>query len=411
MWHLKPIFSALLRNRIAAGVIAVQIALTLAIVVNCAYLVVARISDMARPSGYDEDNLLTVRVSPIDPTRTDIKAQTLTDLAHLRAMPGVVGAISTNALPLGRGGWSFSLSSSLEKAQSGRDEDSEGTAIYMSDETGLQATGLQLTSGRWFTAEEIDDMSMGSRPALPVIVISDTLGTALFGEEDPLGKPIWLNGDPDQPPATVVGTVARLQSPWTNWQDTEQAAMMPWRFLFDQRTYLIRTEPGQREAVMGQVEKLLADLDSQRIISGLRSYAEIRERGYRPQRAMAWILGATMVALSLVTALGIVGMASFWVTQRIKQIGTRRALGARRFDVRRYFQVENGFISIGGILIGVALAWGLNVWLVSSLALPPLPLVYLPLAALAVFLLGQLSVLGPARRASQVSPAVATRTV
>ena len=208
-----------------------------------------------------------------------------------------------------------------------------------------------------------------------------------------------------------VGTAKRLQAPWTSWQNTEQAAMVPYRFLYPHRTYLIRTEPGQREAVMGQVEKVLADRDSQRIISGLRSYAEIRERGYREQRAMAWILTATMISLSLVTALGIVGMASFWVTQRIKQIGTRRALGARRFDVRRYFQVENGLISVGGILIGMALAWGLNVWLVSALALPKLPLAYLPIAALAVFVLGQLSVLGPARRASLVSPAVATRTV
>jgi putative ABC transport system permease protein len=118
-----------------------------------------------------------------------------------------------------------------------------------------------------------------------------------------------------------------------------------------------------------------------------------------------------MLGLSLVTALGIVGMASFWVTQRMKQIGTRRALGARRFDVRRYFQIENALISLAGIGLGVTLAWLLNVWLVSEMALPQLPLAYLPVAAICVFVLGQLSVMGPARRASQVSPAVATRTV
>ncbi|MCB1626645.1 MAG: ABC transporter permease [Xanthomonadales bacterium] len=411
MLHLKPIFSALLRNRIAAGVIAVQIALTLAIVVNCAYLVVERVSDMARPSGYDEDNMLTIRVTAMDPTRTDIRAETQADLAVLRAMPGVVGATATNALPLGRGGWAWSLSNSLEKAGSGRDEDSEGAAIYMVDEMGIDATGIELSRGRFFRAEEVVDLTQSGDASPSTIVISDALATALFGDEDPIGKPVWLNSEPGRAPPIVVGTAKRLQAPWTSWQNTEQAAMVPYRFLYPHRTYLIRTEPGQREAVMGQVEKVLADRDSQRIISGLRSYAEIRERGYREQRAMAWILTATMISLSLVTALGIVGMASFWVTQRIKQIGTRRALGARRFDVRRYFQVENGLISVGGILIGMALAWGLNVWLVSALALPKLPLAYLPIAALAVFVLGQLSVLGPARRASLVSPAVATRTV
>jgi putative ABC transport system permease protein len=410
MLHIKPILSALLRNRIAAGVIALQIALTVAIIVNCLYLVIDRVSDMSRPSGYDEPNLFTIAVTRMDRSG-DIRAETEADLAALRALPGVVGATSTNALPLDRGGWSYSFAASREKAESGRDEDIQGGAVYMTDHTGLLATGVELTRGRYFQAEEIHDMTEGAQPATPVVVLSDAMATALFGDTDPLGQPVYFAGSPDRAPATVVGTVKRLQSPWTGWADTEQSLLMPWRFLFESRRYLIRTEPGQREAVMGQTEKLLADLNHNRIIHRMRSYDEIRELGYREQRAMAWILGATMLGLSLVTALGIVGMASFWVTQRTKQIGTRRALGARRFDVRRYFQVENGLISLAGIALGVTLAWLLNVWLVSEMALPQLPLAYLPLAALAVFVLGQLAVYGPATRASQVSPAVATRTV
>ena len=64
-----------------------------------------------------------------------------------------------------------------------------------------------------------------------------------------------------------------------------------------------------------------------------------------------------------------------------------------------------------GIVLGVGLAYALNIWLVSTLGLPDLPIGYLPIMAIVVFILGQLSVLGPARRASKVSPAVATRTV
>jgi putative ABC transport system permease protein len=323
----------------------------------------------------------------------------------------VVGATSINALPLGRGGWSFSFADSLAKAESNRDEESISAAVYMTDHTGLEATGLALTRGRYFQPEEIVEMTEGAQARAPVIVISDAMASKLFGDADPLGKPVYFSGDSDQSPAIVVGTVKQLQSPWTTWDDHEVTAILPMRFLFESRRYLIRTEPGQREAAMGQTEQLLASLDNNRIIHRMISYDEIRARGYREQRAMAWILGATMLGLSLVTALGIVGMASFWVTQRIKQIGTRRALGARRFDVRRYFQVENAMISLAGIALGVTLAWLLNVWLVSEMALPQLPLAYLPVAALAVFILGQLAVFGPARRASQVSPAVATRTV
>ena len=410
MLHLKPIFSALMRNRIAAGVIALQIALTLAIIANCAYLVFDRVSDMNRPSGLDEGNQFVIRIANLDST-TDVKAETINDMAALHAMPGVVGATAINALPLSGGGWSFSFADTLEKAQSGRDEDTQGAALYMTDEAGLEATGVRLIKGRWFRPEEIIDMTEGDMPDMPVTVITQAMAEALYGDEDPLGKPMYNGGSAEAPPSIVVGVVERLQSAWTTWDNTERSVIAPWRMLFSNRWYLIRTEPGQRDAAMGQVEKVLTGVNDQRVIYQLRSYDEIRQRGYQRQRAMAWILIATMVGLSLVTALGIVGMASFWVTQRIKQIGTRRALGARRFDVRSHFQVENGLISVVGIVLGVGLAYALNIWLVSTLGLPDLPIGYLPIMAIVVFILGQLSVLGPARRASKVSPAVATRTV
>jgi len=410
MLHIKPIFAALLRNRIAAGVIALQIALTLAIIANCAYLVSNRISDMSRPSGLDEANVFTVAVSSL--ARSESAANDLErDLAAIRAMPGVEDATAINSLPLSGGGWSFSFSTSLEKAQSGRDEDGEGAAVYFVDEHGLAATGVALSRGRFFSPEEVSILQEQGDPQPEVIVISDFLAERLFPDEDPLGKPIWSGTDADRPAPVVIGTVAQLQSPWTSWGQTNSAALLPVKFAQQSRDYVIRTQPGLRAEVMGEIEKALADVDNNRIIHEVRGFDEIRERGYRNQNAMAWILVATMIALALVTSLGIVGMASFWVTQRTKQIGTRRALGARQFDVRSHFQVENGLISAMGVVLGVLMAYGLNIWLVSSLGLPSLPVWYLPIMAVVVFILGQISVLGPARRASKVSPAVATRTV
>ena len=109
--------------------------------------------------------------------------------------------------------------------------------------------------------------------------------------------------------------------------------------------------------------------------------------------------------------LGIVGLASFWVTRRIKQIGTRRALGARRFNIRSYFQTENGIMVVIGIALGIVLTYGFNLWLMENYNAPRLPWFYLPIGAAVVFALGQIAVLGPASRAARVSPAVATRSV
>jgi putative ABC transport system permease protein len=100
---------------------------------------------------------------------------------------------------------------------------------------------------------------------------------------------------------------------------------------------------------------------------------------------------------------------SFWVTRRVKQIGTRRALGARRFDIRRYFMVENLIVVGIGVALGVVLTYGFNLWLMQNYDVPRLAWYYLPIGAAVLFVLGQVAVLGPAGRAAAVSPAVATR--
>ncbi|MCF5950189.1 ABC transporter permease, partial [Xanthomonas perforans] len=127
-------------------------------------------------------------------------------------------------------------------------------------------------------------------------------------------------------------------------------------------------------------------------------------------RAMIWLLGAVCVALLIVTALGIVGLASFWVQQRTKQIGIRRALGATRSQILRYFQIENFLLASVGIVLGMLMAYSINVWLMARYELPRLPAIYLPIGALLLWMLGQLAVFWPARRAAAVPPAVATRS-
>jgi putative ABC transport system permease protein len=123
------------------------------------------------------------------------------------------------------------------------------------------------------------------------------------------------------------------------------------------------------------------------------------------------MLVGLIVALLLVTALGIVGLTSFWVAQRRKQIGVRRALGATRGDILHYFQTENFLIVSFGIGLGMLLAFGINLLLMTQYELPRMPVLYLPVGALVLWGLGQLSVLAPALRAAAVPPVVATRSV
>ena len=156
---------------------------------------------------------------------------------------------------------------------------------------------------------------------------------------------------------------------------------------------------------------MLASADRSRIIRGTKTMSEVRDDAYLEDRAMIRLLVFIATVLTAITALGIVGLASFSVARRTRQIGTRRALGATRPAILRYFMLENFLISTVGVVGGAVLAVGLNLWMVEAFRLTPLAWYVIPVAMLTLWLVGQLAVLGPARRASRVSPAIATRTI
>ena len=178
--------------------------------------------------------------------------------------------------------------------------------------------------------------------------------------------------------------------------------------------YLIRVgDPARRAELLKAATDALLRNDPDRIVieDSTLTLEQMRAQYYRTDRAMVGLLIAMSIALLVVTAFGIVGLASFWVQQRTKQIGVRRALGATRGQILRYFQTENFLLATLGIVIGMVLAYGINLSLMDRYELPRLPAVYLPIGALALWLLGQVAVYGPARRAAAVPPAVATRSV
>ena len=96
--------------------------------------------------------------------------------------------------------------------------------------------------------------------------------------------------------------------------------------------------------------------------------------------------------------------------RRTRQIGIRRALGATKAAIVRYFMLENFLVSTVGIVVGAILAVGLNILMVQQFALTPLAWYVIPLAMLALWIVGQVAVVGPAKRAGNISPAIATRS-
>jgi putative ABC transport system permease protein len=281
----------------------------------------------------------------------------------------------------------------------------------MVDEHGIETLDLKLIAGENFSSNDIRWRERSQADWPDKIIVTKAMAEKLFpdqGWQSAVGQTVYIN---DIEPMIITGIVDKLQAPWVGWDNVENAILSPENMNSKSTRYFIRTQAGQRDVLMKEVEELLARSDKGRLVRNKRSVEENRERSYRGDNAMIKILTTVMVILTIVTALGIVGLASFSVNRRKKQIGTRRALGASQGAILRYFMLENFMISSVGVVLGAMLTIGLNVVLVNSFSLNAIDWYYIPLGMLILWLVGQIAVYGPARKAASIAPATATRTV
>ena len=404
---LMPILSTLRRHKIAAGLIVLEVALSCAIVTNALHLIQTRVEHLSADSGLAESELivLNVRGTKRRPPEQG-PAIAKEDLRRLRALPGVKAAVSANQVVYGNS--SNNTGVTLEP-------DNKGSRVvvsqYVGDEQFLPALGLKLVEGRNFTADEVLDgyktFDMAD-PSVGQIIINRGLAERLFPGKSALGQAIYWNGNT---PSTVVGVVEALPHPQMHRARGEDgygsyAILLP---LIDSGVYVVRGEPGKLDAQIKAASTMLEQIDPTRVVVKAQKLTEMRGEFFAQDRAMAWLMGGVCVALLLVTAMGIVGLASFWVQQRTRMIGTRRALGATQGQILRYFQLENLLLTTTGVVIGSLGAWGLSQLLMQSYELPRLPWLYLPVGALSLWLLGQVAVWVPARRAARLAPVAALR--
>ncbi len=409
---MNPILSALLRNKTGAVLVAIQVAISLAILANALHIVNVRQAVAARPSGLvDEASTFSISTRWLrkENAAFDLAVQKR-ETALLRAIPGVLGVASTNQMPLANSGSSTSVA--IDRKQVNESAD---TAMYETGDSLVAAYGLRLVQGRDFTPGDVLEVdAVTSKEQPKSVIITQALANKLWpGQASVIGKTMLFGTGETADATQIIGVVERLQSPWGQvGDDGEFSTILPLRTLGSTpgTSYAVRTEPGQRDRIMKEAEEILRKATATPVIIKTRTTSDDRKQRYRADVALSWMLITVSVLLLIVTASGIVGMASLWVTQRRKQIGVRRALGARRVDILRYFISENLMITSLGVISGVLLAIGLNQLLVGTLEMAKLPLVYLLTGAGVFYLLGIAAVYGPAWRAATISPALATRS-
>jgi len=409
--QIRPILSTLRHHKLTVLLLAFQVAFTCAIVCNVVFMIASRVQRISVPTGIAEDELSAIRSKGIEKGANPV-AQHAADLAALRGIRGVQSVVAVSySLPLNQNEDSSGICPSkqaLDRAMQLNTIDGSGCmdpAMYDGTPGLIGTLGLHLVAGRDFRPEEY--VSKG-KPA--VAIVTRALAQHLYPGKQALGQSMY-DGDNYFRIVGIVDTLLRpnLRKPGVDYDS------MIWPQLPDSAgvTYVLRSAPGDRQRVLKAAEAALIKVNPSRLIDAkqTQTYTEIRAAYFERDTTMIGLLIASALGLLFVTALGIAGLANFWVQQRTRSIGIRRAIGATRGDILRYFQAENFLIVTAGIVLGVALAVLLNLLLMTRYELPRLPSWYLPIGALALWALGQLSVLSPALRAARVPPVVATRSV
>jgi putative ABC transport system permease protein len=399
--EIKPIFHALCRSKVGALLLLIQIAITTAIVSNAAFIIQDRVTYLNQETGYPEDEILAFHVMHFG---KDVQShqQFELDETMLRAIPGVKDAVYINNIPLSGSGSSsdFSVNSAPEPGLSAR------TAYFFTDDHAINTLGVELVAGRNFTQDDIVVTNDNDQRA-NVTIVTQALLNELFPGENGLGKTIFL-GDI---PLKVVGVIKHAKGPWLKDSRPNNIALIPYINPNISGNFLVRTASNDRAEIAKQIEDEMLKNYNKRVIIRIRGLDQDKAQYMAEDTLMMRMLVVLITILLLVTALGIFGLTLFNISKRTKQIGTRRALGARKSAIINYFLVENALICIAGLVLGVIAALVLGQLLMQHFSIAALPLGYVVATAIMVFIMSLLAVFGPAKRAANISPSIATRTI
>lgn len=402
--EFRPIFLSIKYNKAIAFLVIIQVAITLTVLSGSLLMTTSTLKEWNLPSGIPHDNIISA-VPQFYEVDVDVRQSVVDDLARIKALPGVINVSPASQRPFEAQGAQQVYLEATEEAQE------YDTNIFTGDANLHKVLELSLIEGRFFRENEIitgkrDELS--SSP--PIVMISQDMAQVLFPDDDALGKTIWF--EKGGSPAEIIGI-------YSNFMNGEQLnyfgqsyrtvlqPLVTWQNRSDP-SYLIRVENGMAQGLLESVRNELYKIDG-RYVNRVEVLTRIQKRMYDGRGSQSIMLLVISSVLLMITAFGMAGLVSFLVTQRQRQIGTRRALGATKWDVIRYFMLENGILSGIGIVIGLVLSLVFTFVLTEDSGVNILDMSYIFATAFFILLINQLAVYFPAKRAANVEPAIVTR--
>ncbi len=403
--RVPPLLSALRRNPAGAILVILQTAITLAVLVNTAGIVSRRIQQLEQPVGIDTRGTFGIDVSSLSKGFNVAQAES-EDLAYLRSLPGVVAATVSVGIPLTGYGETFD-GFWRKPAQRGR---FVNTNVLRSDNNLLRTLDVPLVAGRNFRSNEIHSVSTGKKTQPPAeIIVTEALAHALFPRGNALGKTVY-NAASD--PLTIIGITRNFVGNVYEFQRRVfDTALLPTPPRVGFYALLVRTQPGRREAVLRAAQRHIGAAHPLAVIIKATTLTVAKREFEANNRNMAIFLTTITVLMLAVCCLGVFGLATFNVSSRTRQIGIRRALGARRRDIVALFLAENALTVSASAIFGCLLALAIGQWLTDHDGVARLDPGYLLIGVAVLALTSQLAAWQPARRAARIPPSVTTRSI
>ncbi len=320
-------------------------------------------------------------------------------LRRVRALPGVESAATIDSLPVEDGG---SMQPVAIDGEPVRPLSEQPEIAVRTITPGYIATmKMQLLGGR-----DVGDADVDDRP--PVVLVSASTAKRFWGVTNPIGTHVTL-GLIDDRPREVVGTVSDVKVHGLDSTDM-QTIYVPYQQVGGRHASLVVRSEGDPIGVVPAVVHAIRSVDASLPVVDVHTLDEVIGDSIAQQRFAMQVLSGFAALALLLAALGIYGVLSYGVRQRVQEIGIRMALGARARDVVRMVIVEGLKPTIVGLALGLggALALG-QVMSTLVFGVTPRDAATLTAVSLVVLGVGVAASLVPAYRATRVDPLLALR--
>jgi putative ABC transport system permease protein len=403
--NIKGLIKSLLLRKFTTGLLILQLAITLGLLVNSAILAFDTREKMSQPTGLDDENILIVSTHPTSGSYRDLdyyRSIVNEDLAKLNQLPGVNSVSITNQLPI-RGRGMLSNTHDIDNPEQEKtDKYLKAVKYTLADENLAEAMGFTIVEGRFLN--ESDELDFDSE-AKNNIVITESLKKGLYGDESAVGRET-NNG-------IIVGVIKDIMLDPTLPRDKQYGLFMNtmMKYIFIGRFYVINVEPGQMANVRNQVSDTILAVQAERDIFDVFTMSEHLKSFYRDDQGLSDLFLLLCGLMLFVTAISSYAYSQFHISRQKKFIGIRRALGARKKDILLYVLTENWLVYSIGCLLGVLVAIGFNILLSQHISLSKPDMMLFVLATAVIFISGTVATWFPAYHTSNISPVIATRTV